>query len=347
MSAFTNEGRGNGYNWYLGKSNNAVAAEGEGKYPATTIAKMYHIESMAVSELLPWTEWHHTSGAFNKTYYYDIEDVEANIEALKARSKALRARRKKHLQDHHTFYDCTVTWTETVKDGRRFKEVDRFCKASKVIGRGQTVTVYPSDGSPKFTKRACRVSVHSSRGLEDKAGILAESIIRECGKREKYQLSASVSADIAPYHNLVSIDIRAAKSLAKRNMQVKQGFALANENSRRIKQRMRNEEAFKKAQIKQIKREFLSMLKDVFGTKIEVHHNEHPSLRRTSTTIKVTTKMYSTDRGYFVRFGENYGIKAGMYAVQMKNVLKNYLNGQPITEIELNGTEDKIKGVEL
>jgi len=340
MSAFMNEGRGNGYNWDLGKSNNAVTAEDEGKYHATTIAKRYNIESMAVSELLPWTEWHHTSAAFNKTYYYDIEDVEANIEELKARSSEIRARRKKYLQDSHTFYNCTVTWEETVPDGRRFKDILKICKAKKVVGKGQTVTIYPADGGAAFKKRSCHVEVHSARGLDEKAGVLAESIMREGGKKSMYRLSLPVSADMAPYHNLTSISRRAAKSMAKKNMQIQRAFEIAAEEDREIARLKKNKETFKHAQQKQIKKEFLEMIKEVFGKNIEIITSFNPCKK---TTLKTTNKIYSRDTGYFVRIGENYGVSAGIYGFNMKKVLCKYIDGEKITEIDLDG--GKITGV--
>lgn len=60
-----------GYDWDAGKSRNAVSAEEEGRYNATQLAKILKVNSRAVKEYLRTAEWHHTSGKFNKTPYYD------------------------------------------------------------------------------------------------------------------------------------------------------------------------------------------------------------------------------------------------------------------------------------
>lgn len=64
-----------GYNWSRGKSDRAVAAEEEGLFPASEIAKRLKLPSAAcVKEHIRAKEWHHTSGWFNKTDYYDLEE---------------------------------------------------------------------------------------------------------------------------------------------------------------------------------------------------------------------------------------------------------------------------------
>lgn len=67
------------------KSNNAIAAEEqEGKFPATTLARMLGVSVQAIKELLQPSAWHHTSKMYNKTDYYSMEDAEEIIDQLKA-----------------------------------------------------------------------------------------------------------------------------------------------------------------------------------------------------------------------------------------------------------------------
>ena len=66
--------RGRGYRGWS-KSNNAVSAEAEGRFPATVAAKKLGVKAGAIKLYIPTGEWHHTSNHYNKTYYYDIADL--------------------------------------------------------------------------------------------------------------------------------------------------------------------------------------------------------------------------------------------------------------------------------
>jgi len=66
------------------KSNNAVAAEESGRYPATTLGKLLGVKPKAIKALLTASEWHHTSSHYNKTDYYDAEEAQERLEELKA-----------------------------------------------------------------------------------------------------------------------------------------------------------------------------------------------------------------------------------------------------------------------
>ena len=65
---------GRGYHGWS-KSNNAVSAEDEGRFPATVAAKKLGVKAGAIKLYIPTGEWHHTSNHYNKTYYYDIADL--------------------------------------------------------------------------------------------------------------------------------------------------------------------------------------------------------------------------------------------------------------------------------
>lgn len=100
-----------GYSWLNGKSNNAVAAENDGKMVATKFAKWVRrwkrfqgCNASDVAAALDPSEWHHTSKYFNKVNYYDPVDLlQADNRAKLART--IRARRlfertfKKHAEN--------------------------------------------------------------------------------------------------------------------------------------------------------------------------------------------------------------------------------------------------------
>lgn len=66
------------------KSNNAIEAEADGRYPASVIAKMLGVSTEAVKAIVPSYEWHHTSKFFNSTPYYDLSDAKERLAELKA-----------------------------------------------------------------------------------------------------------------------------------------------------------------------------------------------------------------------------------------------------------------------
>jgi hypothetical protein len=71
-----------GYNGYS-KSNNAIEAEQEGKFPASILAKKLKVKTEAIKALLKPCEWHHTSNWYNRTDYYDMEEALEKLDKLK------------------------------------------------------------------------------------------------------------------------------------------------------------------------------------------------------------------------------------------------------------------------
>jgi hypothetical protein len=71
-----------GYYGYS-KSNNAVLAEEEGRFPASIIANKLRqisrefcgITAQDIKNTVDACEWHHTSKFYNKVYYYDLEEI--------------------------------------------------------------------------------------------------------------------------------------------------------------------------------------------------------------------------------------------------------------------------------
>ena len=53
------------------KSNNAIEAERNNKFPASRLAKLLGVKTKALRAVLAPCEYHHTSKFFNATNYYD------------------------------------------------------------------------------------------------------------------------------------------------------------------------------------------------------------------------------------------------------------------------------------
>jgi len=92
-----------GYNWTQGKSNNAVTAEANGRFPKSKInasllkeynisLKVKDVKKLIELNIFTSSEWHHTSSQFNKTYFYDLEylsDLLKDEDELKRIEEAL------------------------------------------------------------------------------------------------------------------------------------------------------------------------------------------------------------------------------------------------------------------
>ena len=96
-----------GYNFTSWKSNNAIAAEDRGLVKAGALARMLNVSSAAVKCCIAATEWHHVSGGFTETDYYDPDRVH-DYDLDKARDFDKRAR-------PISFLHCDVQWLEWPK----------------------------------------------------------------------------------------------------------------------------------------------------------------------------------------------------------------------------------------
>lgn len=82
-----------GYDWARGKSNNAVEAEFSGLVTVSQVTRhmldihdidcSVKVAKKILNERVAPREWHHTSKAFNRTYYYSLHDLRTCISELK------------------------------------------------------------------------------------------------------------------------------------------------------------------------------------------------------------------------------------------------------------------------
>lgn len=82
-----------GYNWFEGKSNNAVRAEEKGLVTKSKITAAWlrenginetatFIKFLIKADVIWPDEWHHTSKYFNETNYYSAESIKEHLATL-------------------------------------------------------------------------------------------------------------------------------------------------------------------------------------------------------------------------------------------------------------------------
>ena len=130
-----------GYSGYS-KSNNAVKAEEEGKYPATVAAKMLGVSAEAIQAILTPCEWHHTSSWYNVTYYYDVDGLdEATISQLQS---------YKPQKDAGVYFFANGYYLEWSGGSRKSAKAKEFSFSNcLVFQKGTFYTIYTPDGEVK------------------------------------------------------------------------------------------------------------------------------------------------------------------------------------------------------
>ena len=86
------------------KSNNAYAAESEGKFPASVLANRLGVKTGAIRALLQPSEWHHTSKHYNITDYYAEDAALEIIDELRAWREPVK--------DVTVFENCSGSYLE-------------------------------------------------------------------------------------------------------------------------------------------------------------------------------------------------------------------------------------------
>ena len=153
-----------GYDNYS-KSNNALAAENEGKFPASILAKKLSVKSQAVKALMQPSEWHHTSSHYNATDYYDggillavkSGEVDGYDEDDLAEARELLAAMKAwQPAAEEAFENCDVEWLEW--SGTKKHPKAEKCNASgcKVVVKGSTCTITFADGKTMQKRKSTR-----------------------------------------------------------------------------------------------------------------------------------------------------------------------------------------------
>lgn len=138
-------------------SNNAVAAYDNGLRPAS---KIPGVPAALVREFCGSDEWHHSSKAYNKVFFYDPtyvrakfglevnEEYESNPEAVAALANHKSARKT-----GGTIYkNCSVEWLEWTGSMKHPTCTKRSADGCAITIKGQTATI-TLPGGEKLTKR--------------------------------------------------------------------------------------------------------------------------------------------------------------------------------------------------
>ena len=126
------------------KSNNALAAEADGKFPASVLAKMLRVRPGAIKALLHTSEWHHTSKHYNCTNYYSEESALEILEQLQAWRPADK--------NEQVFEGCSgsfLTWSGT--RNHPHATVNTF-KNTRAVKKGAWFTLHLDGGSKPVRK---------------------------------------------------------------------------------------------------------------------------------------------------------------------------------------------------
>jgi len=129
------------------KSNNAVYAEENGCFPASTLARRLGVQVGAIKALMESSEWHHSSKYYNKVDYYDgaamlavlVGDMsEFDGEDIAEATKLLAALKawKAPTKTERVWTDCTVNWIEWSGSRTRPKADKRSAEGCTVTHRG-------------------------------------------------------------------------------------------------------------------------------------------------------------------------------------------------------------------
>ena len=132
------------------KSNNAVAAEQSGRYPASKCARLLGVPTEWVKRQST-REWHHTSSWYNSTDYYDLEQLAEHLETEEGQAQlldvcaeldALRQAPKR------IWSAATVHWLDWVGTRNHPRAIERSADGATVTDAGgKFVIVTLADGS--------------------------------------------------------------------------------------------------------------------------------------------------------------------------------------------------------
>lgn len=127
------------------KSNNAIYAENEDKFPATVAAKKLGVSAAAIKAILHPCEWHHTGKMFNRTDYYDIsrfldDELDDDDRELLAKMKSYKV--EKSIETFRANVKF-LTWEGTRAHP---KAIEHSAENVEVEKHGKKYTIYMNDG---------------------------------------------------------------------------------------------------------------------------------------------------------------------------------------------------------
>ena len=135
------------------KSDNALAAERDGRFPASGIATAIGVPAGAVSALAPSDgEWHHASKFANEVPYYELEACREYFASEEGKAALVAWKETKKAVAVVVHEGQTVTWLEW-GGTRKHPKADKCTLAGCIVTvKGNTATVKQPDGRT-FQKR--------------------------------------------------------------------------------------------------------------------------------------------------------------------------------------------------
>ncbi|EOV0917352.1 hypothetical protein ACOLNO_000124 [Vibrio parahaemolyticus] len=134
--------RGNGYSGYS-KSNNAISAEEDGKFTVSEISRRTKLTTDTIKHFFEPCEWHHTSKNYNKTDYYDLEEIVSSInEEVLEFDKTQKEKNK----TKRSLKGCKVEWIDWQGTGRNKRPIQRSEENCTILISGKKHTITTSTG---------------------------------------------------------------------------------------------------------------------------------------------------------------------------------------------------------
>lgn len=122
-----------GYSGYS-KSNRAVAAESAGRFPASVVARKLRLPVEFVRSV-GTSEWHHTSGWYNCTDYYDLQEVAEYAESEEGKEELAKLA-SKPAKASKTHQNVRVEWLEWNGTRSRPRATNRSASGCTVVDDG-------------------------------------------------------------------------------------------------------------------------------------------------------------------------------------------------------------------
>ena len=146
------------YGKILIKSDRAIAAEEDGRYPASRIATILGIPSSFVAQHVPWDgEWHHVSKFANEISYYDLVAVREWLQSDEGQTTYQLWKDRRRARKTTTYQNVTVEWLAWSGSFRHPRSTQCEASGCEVIDSGGAfVEVKLPDGKTFRKKKTTR-----------------------------------------------------------------------------------------------------------------------------------------------------------------------------------------------
>jgi hypothetical protein len=147
------EDKNRGYSGYS-KSNRAVIAESEDRFPITECSKRTKLQPETIKEFFPSDEWHHVSKHAVAVDYYDTNEIMKGItpEVLAFDKEVKRKKREFQKEAPIIHKGCEIKFTEWVGTGRNKKPNKVHLKNATMMIKGTKARILYKDENGNKTE---------------------------------------------------------------------------------------------------------------------------------------------------------------------------------------------------